>query len=155
MSKRGQRAGCPLTNPRGFQGERSSPQRRFHKGDVRCVPRFLDGSASGGKGLCCFWPLDPGCRRTFGLSEQSRAGKNGLRDTATRLTPRPATIRRTTRSAPLHHYALPRLGRDLGDAGGDLSRPCWASFAMVFMLRAVARFGPQEWHGLNAPFHAP
>ncbi len=36
VSKRGQRAGCPLTNPRGFQGERASPQRRFHKGGVRC-----------------------------------------------------------------------------------------------------------------------
>ncbi len=44
VSKRGQRAVCPLTNPRGLQSERCgwrSPQRWSHKADARCLPRFL------------------------------------------------------------------------------------------------------------------
>ncbi len=68
VSKRGHRVVCPLTNPRGLQSQRCgvrSPQRWYHKGDIRCLPRFLTGSASGGKGWA---PLDPGCRGTLGLS---------------------------------------------------------------------------------------
>ncbi len=59
----------PPHQPAGIAGRAVSPQRRFHKGDVRCLPRFLMESASGGKGL---GPLDPGCRGTLGLRWHSR-----------------------------------------------------------------------------------
>ncbi len=68
----------PLTNPRGLQSERfglRSSQRRFHKGDIRCVPRFLvEGPPAAG-----VRPLDPSGRGTLGLSEQCCAGKDGVR----------------------------------------------------------------------------
>ncbi len=64
VSSRGQRVGCPLTNTRGLQSGAVSPQRRSHKGDVRCVPRFLMEAPPAARGR----PLDPGCRRTLGLS---------------------------------------------------------------------------------------
>ncbi len=65
--------------PAGIPERAVSSQRRFHKTDARCVPRFLMEAASGGKGVR---PLDPGCRRTMGLSEQRCAGKDVQRPAA-------------------------------------------------------------------------
>ncbi len=80
VSKREQRVGCPLTNPRGLQSERCggrSPQCWYHKGDIRCVPRFLM-KRSGGKRVSPAWPQRPAS--TMGLSKEgSAAGKDAVK----------------------------------------------------------------------------
>ena len=54
VSKRGQRVGCPLTNPRGFQSERSDVRESSTLVPQSGHPLFTtvpNRSASGGKGV--------------------------------------------------------------------------------------------------------
>ncbi len=51
VSRCGQRAGCPLTNPRGLQKRAVSPQRSAPQSGRPLLTTVPHGSASGGKGL--------------------------------------------------------------------------------------------------------
>ncbi len=73
--KRGRRAGCPLTNPRGLQasGEPSTPVPQSGRPLPTTVPY---GSDSGGKRVRP--PLSPAGRRTLGLSYRNPSGEDAI-----------------------------------------------------------------------------
>ena len=53
LSNFDKRAECPLTNLREFKAsgvDEGSHQRRFHKGDIRCLPRFLTEAPPAARG---------------------------------------------------------------------------------------------------------
>ncbi len=60
--------------PAGIAERAVSPQRRYHKGDIRCEPRFLMARPPAARGRV---PSTPGRRGTLGLSCGTPRGRNG------------------------------------------------------------------------------
>ncbi len=109
------RCRIPLTNPRGVAEavgvDRGSAQRRLHKGNVRCLPRFLIGGAPAARACVVFRPFTPSGRGTLSLSYQcdARRGRGSTQRTTTGGVPRPGEVdrhrhklvlRRTTTVSP-------------------------------------------------------
>ena len=98
----------PSHQPAGIVRRTVNRQRRLHKRDVRCLPRFLTGVPPAARG----YPLDPSGRGTLGLRWHSRVGKDTVRDIPSAPasgTEQPgfltSTIRRTD------HTIRPRSGK--------------------------------------------
>ncbi len=95
----------PPHRPAGSAKRAVSSQRSYHKGDIRCVPRFLMEVPPAAKGL----PLDPGCRGTLGLSNGScaRQGRYFARQALTALATPESTAPRSHDKRATPHPATP------------------------------------------------
>ncbi len=125
VSKRGQRAVCPLTNPPGLQSGRSvlrSPQRWYHKGDARCVTRFLMEAPPAAR-VCVVslalepqWPWNDG----FELAEPCRQRHGSTGRAHYSATPSLSTIQRTPPGGGSHVPSQNTLCRSVAVGGWSL-----------------------------------
>jgi len=108
---------APSPKPRGARSERSGMKESSALVPQRGHPLLTTiphRSASGGKGACVvFWPLDPGCRGTSGLSYGSRIGKDVVGSGQRKKSPPDENIRRTQISLRRPQSSITTLGREL------------------------------------------
>ncbi len=110
----------------GISERAVSPQRRFPKTDVRCIPRFLMEAPPAARVCVVFLALDPGCRGTLGLSYESPSGKDAVPAAAIepfRPTPPSPTIQRLHSHRPEQEEIDDIAAKGLQPRGVEMASP--------------------------------